>query len=193
QRWRDAQDVGHCGVERDQAEVLQVVVRQLGVQAGGNRLVDAVGEDRVPVGGRARRDLGADDAARAGAVVDDQRLPPDLAEALREEAPDDVGGAAGAERQDEPPGLVGIGLRRARERRRCGYRQCRRDSTDRTDAQFHDAPRIWVLKDSISTASGPRVTDHELRVTSHELRVTSYESRLRSIFLVTGLTYPPHS
>jgi hypothetical protein len=61
-----------------------------------------------------RGGFGADGAAGAGLVLDDHRLPPRFGEALPDDAAEDVGAAAGRERDDQVDRLVGVGLRRCR-------------------------------------------------------------------------------
>ena len=58
--------------------------------------------ERVAVRRRARDLGGADRAAAAGLVVDDQRLAERPVDLLGDDAGDDVGGAAGRERNDQP-------------------------------------------------------------------------------------------
>ena len=74
------------------------------------RGVRRVGRDehRVAVGRRLLHRFGADEARRAGLVVDDHRLLGDARDLLPERARELVGGAAGRERHDERELLVGI-------------------------------------------------------------------------------------
>ena len=70
---------------------------------------------RVAVRRGVRRQLGADHAAGAGAVVDDHLLAELVAHLLRDDAADHVVAAAGRERNDQPDRPVGIiRLRRGR-------------------------------------------------------------------------------
>ena len=112
------QQVRHQRHARERGEILDRIEPQFRVQA----LVDGVGadrahEDRVAIGRGARHELGADIAAGAGAVVDDDRLAKVLADELPQHARQDVGGAAGRERDDDRDGLGGEGLGLRRQRR----------------------------------------------------------------------------
>src|SRR5437762_1763954 len=64
----------------------------------------------MPVGLGAGRALGADGAARAGAVLHHHRLIPPLCELLADDARDDVGAAARREGDDNSHGLGGKGF-----------------------------------------------------------------------------------
>ena len=79
------------------------------------RFVDRVGvrhhQQRVAVRRRFRHEVGADDRAGAGAVLDDERLSQRLLQLLAEIARVDVGRAAGAERHDDAYRFRGISLR----------------------------------------------------------------------------------
>ena len=101
---------GRGGEQRDGREIRREVVPRLRVQAH----VDGVGvgaeHDRVAVGRGARRLLGADIAARPGAVVDHDLLPEDFREALPDDARDDVAVAAGRVGHDEAHGLGRIAV-----------------------------------------------------------------------------------
>jgi hypothetical protein len=68
-------------------------------------------QQRVTVGGRARRLSGADVAARARDVLDIELPAEMLAKFLRGEPCEDVGRAAGRERHDDAHRARGIGLR----------------------------------------------------------------------------------
>src|SRR5690606_20495200 len=63
------------------------------------------------------RQVGADVAVGAGAVVHHHLLPQQRREVLRDQAGDDVGGAAGRKGHDQAQGLAGVGLGPRRERR----------------------------------------------------------------------------
>ena len=77
--------------------------------------------DRVTVGRRFRRDIGAYAARCAAAIVDDELLPHVLADFLQHDAADYVIGAAGRPRNNHADGLGWISLR-------CGHagEQCQR-------------------------------------------------------------------
>src|SRR6266853_3676264 len=65
----------------------------------------------VAVGRGLRDELRADNAARAGAVLDDEILLQGLAQLLRYQAAQSVGGSARCERNDDAHGLGGPTLR----------------------------------------------------------------------------------
>src|SRR5678816_495756 len=124
QRVCHAQNVGHRGIERDWSEIAQVVIGQLLVERGGDRLIDAVRHYGVAIGYGTCAKLGADDAGGPRTVVDDQRLSPRFAEALREDATYDVGGCACTKRQYESPRFGWIVIRRvcrAHTQQKCRY------------------------------------------------------------------------
>ena len=73
-------------------------------------------QQRVAVARRLRHHLGADDAAGAAAVVDDDLAAGDLRQLGADDARDDVDGAAGRERHDQADRPIGIGLRLRRGR-----------------------------------------------------------------------------
>src|SRR5579864_8862817 len=79
-------------------------------------------EQRVPVRGRFRDQLGTDAAAGAATIVDDDLLLESLAQELRERSRDNVGGSAGRKWNDEANRLVRISIRN-RERQPCCARE----------------------------------------------------------------------
>ena len=83
-------------------------------------------EQRVAVGRAFRDDVGADRAARSGAVVDNRSLAEAFSEPHGDEARRDVVAAARRERHDEPHGLGWILIRNridGNENGRCGRRE----------------------------------------------------------------------
>ena len=104
----DDQHTGRRPDMNDGREVLRNVVRELvkiGIDCPGTHHGD---HDGVAVGGCPRDDLHSDDALRAAAVVDYDRLAKPLRELLGQQASLDVGGSTRRERHDEPYRLVGI-------------------------------------------------------------------------------------
>ena len=90
---------------RDRHEAVGVVRRLAHVRQHGERRVGAH-QEGVAVAGRLRGRLGADHAAGAGAVLDDELLPERLAELLRPGPADQVAAAARRVRNDELDRLV---------------------------------------------------------------------------------------
>jgi hypothetical protein len=100
---------GHRIHDRDEVvheDVVQVLIE---------RIVDGVDrvrhEQRVTVGRRMRRHLGADIVAAARPVLDKERLAELVAEILRHQPPDDVGGATGRSCDQDADWPRGIGVR----------------------------------------------------------------------------------
>ena len=117
QRGVDDEDVRHLRDQRHRHEVLLRVVRDLRVQARVDRVrAHRAHQQRVAVAGRLGDEVRADAAARAGAVVDDDRLAPRLLQLLRDAAAHDVERPAGRERHHEADRLGRIGLRGGRRR-----------------------------------------------------------------------------
>ena len=81
---------------RDRNEVALGVERQLRVDGRIDGEADRAEEQRIAVGNGLCGDVGADAAAGAGAIVDDDRLPERLPDRIGEDARVDVGAAAGA-------------------------------------------------------------------------------------------------
>jgi hypothetical protein len=112
--WRDA-DL------RDRRNVTTRVIRQILVERRPGRDGDVIDEERVAVARRFRNDVGAQCAARARAVVDDERLPELFAELLSEITRNEIARAAGRKRHDQPHGLARVDLCMG------GTRQCGAD------------------------------------------------------------------
>ena len=111
----DRHRVGHGGDLADEAEVLERVVAQIGAHDRVHYVRRDGGDAEGVTVGRGIGDrLGADRAAGAAAVVDDERLPKLASHALGGDAADDVGRAAGRERDDQRDGLRRIRLRERR-------------------------------------------------------------------------------
>jgi hypothetical protein len=87
---------GHVRHHRDRREIPDRVVRQLAKKRQPRREHATVREkQRVTVGRRASDRCRGYPPARAAAVIDDDGLVPQLGESLFENAPEDVGAAAG--------------------------------------------------------------------------------------------------
>jgi hypothetical protein len=88
--------------ERDRREILDRIVPELRVCGRRDHVrAGSAHREGVPVGRRARRDFGADGAARAAAIVDDHLLAERFGHALADEPRDDVGRSARRKRDDE--------------------------------------------------------------------------------------------
>ena len=89
------EDVGHRPQHADGREVLVGIERQPGVERRRDRVAgDAVEADRVAVGRRLGDGVGADIAARAALVLDQELLAGELAQFLADDARQHVGGCA---------------------------------------------------------------------------------------------------
>ena len=121
----------------DRREILDRIERQL-LHPRIDRKRDGGDEKRVAV----RRGFGdgcrADHAAAAGAVVDDRGSRPGVGEALRDHPRDDVGRAAGHERDDQLDLLARIGS---------GPRLASRELPASTRAVTSIDSRVWCALD----------------------------------------------
>ncbi len=112
--------------DRDWREVGAEIERQVLVERGRDGVGGVGHEQRVAVGRRAHRHFGADVGAAARAVLDHERLAEPNGHPLPEQARQDVGRAAGRDRNDDPHragGIaLGLGERRVRQRRQGGGR-----------------------------------------------------------------------
>ena len=105
------EDVGDLGDEGDGREVLDRVEAQTRVQVRVGGVGRAGGDQQgVAVGFFAHKGGGADVAAGAGLVVDDDGLAQAFGQALRQHAAQGVGGAARRPWHDQLDGTVGVGL-----------------------------------------------------------------------------------
>src|SRR6266496_3815535 len=118
----DHEHVHAAAYERDRGEVLARVERQRLVE----RHVDRVGrrrdEERVAVGRRLGDEIGADVAARAGAVLDDDRLAERLAQSRRERPRGEIGDSTRRKSDDKPDRLARVLAERRRRKEQRGDR-----------------------------------------------------------------------
>ena len=91
--------------QHHRCEIARKIPRQIRYQRGVDRGGSARDEQRVTVSGRLGRRLGADVAAGAGPILDDEWLAEDLRHFRRHRARDDVRAAAGREWHDDPDRL----------------------------------------------------------------------------------------
>ena len=106
--------------EAERHEIPKDVERQLRIERRVERMGARHEEQRVAIGGRPRHRLGADVAARANAVLDNDLLVPELCPFVGDHAGGEIGRAAGRERHDEVHRLRRISALReagAREKR----------------------------------------------------------------------------
>ena len=121
------------GDARDRLEVARNVVRHFLVQARVDHVIDAEHDQRVAIRRRFRDGAGADVAAGAALVLDDDTLAPHLGEPLPEHAGDDVGRSARGERHDDLDRLVRIALRDGGRRRH----DCGQQAEHQNDSALH--------------------------------------------------------
>ncbi len=106
----DDQHIGHDGGEEDRPEGLHGVVGQAREEARIGGVGARVEEDRVAIGLGGRHRIGADRAAGAAAVLDDEAAAGQGRELLEEDAADRVGAAAGRIGHDDAHRAGGPGL-----------------------------------------------------------------------------------
>ena len=143
--------------QRHRRQVLQQIERKIVDRAGEDVRVQMPDADGVAVRRRARDARHADAAARAGHVLDDDRLAERHLHALGQNAPDGVRRPARAGRRDQRDGTGRIGLR-LRAGDRCGdENQC-----DRRKCFHVTLPRVTFAKPSYSalTPAALMIADH---------------------------------
>ena len=109
--------------------VVAHALEQMGIDGKAGHAAE---QHRVAVGRRPGAQLGAEAAARAGAIVDHDRLPELLAHPLGQDACDQIGRAAGWKRSNEADGLGRITLRP-----RAGDRQGEHHEHGKTENDEH--------------------------------------------------------
>src|SRR6185503_853982 len=123
---------------------------------------DAADADRVAIGRRLGDHVRADVAARAGAVLDEDRLAPGLGPAIADQTRIDVGDAAHGKRHDDPDRLGWVDLRACGESNKkkqqkpesnCGHgispalRKCFWASAARPSCSASRASSRWAARD----------------------------------------------
>ena len=115
-------DVGHQRQHADRHELGPVVGQRLVEVVVDRQGAGRAAQQGVAVGLGAPDDLGADIAARAGAVIDDHRLSPGGGELLADQAAQNVGRAAGREGHDDAHllGWPSLGKGGCGQQQQCG-------------------------------------------------------------------------
>jgi hypothetical protein len=120
------QQVRQLVEQADRREVLHRIERQVAIQRRPHAMrADGAEKQRVPVGRRLGRGLGANAPAGAGTVIDQHLLAEALADELADAACQHIGRAAGGEGDDQPQRLGGIRLRECGDREGKGKREDR--------------------------------------------------------------------
>ena len=104
------QHIGGGTDHGDGHQILGGVIGQIGKQRRRHHEGRRHQHDGVTVGGRLRRDRGANSAARAGAIIDQHRLAHRFGHLLRQQARNDVVAAAGRIGDDELDRAIGVGI-----------------------------------------------------------------------------------
>ena len=108
----DHQHVGHRGHQRDRRKVAQRVVRHFGIQIRIDRVrAHRAHEQGVAIRRAFRHIVGTDVAARAGAIVDNDRLLPGLRQLLTDGACCNIERPARRKRHDKAYGFYRVVLR----------------------------------------------------------------------------------
>src|SRR3984957_2770272 len=146
--------VGDVGEQRDRREILDAVERHLGEERVVHRVhAHRVEQERVAVGRGARDGCGADVAGGAGAVLDQDRLAERLIEMSADDARQDVGRAAGRERDDEGERAIRPGCGPGAGKRRRG-RKAREGGEQGSARRLHRHRRLrnWRAESSANMA-----------------------------------------
>jgi hypothetical protein len=109
-------DVGNNREQTDRREVVERIVAGGRIERRVDRQIRRAEQERVAVRRRVGRLVGADIAAGAAAVLDDDLLAPDLGQALRQRTRQRVTAAARWKRHDQTHEAVRIALRTRRPR-----------------------------------------------------------------------------
>src|SRR5215510_8003219 len=110
-RWMHRYDVRLPVNACDRRDVADEIETELVIERGVDRVPTADYEQRVAVRRCAHDRLGADIAARAWSILDDERLTEPLRQPLTDQARDDVSWAAGGKTDNDAHGPAWIGLR----------------------------------------------------------------------------------
>jgi hypothetical protein len=112
-------DIGKGIDEGHRGEIVGFIRHFLIERKIEHEIAEAAHHQRVAVGRRRRGRLGADQRSGAGPVFDEERLADLLAQLAGQHPADDVVGAAGTERHDDPDRTVRVGLRIGVDLRLC--------------------------------------------------------------------------
>jgi hypothetical protein len=153
ERWMHRQCVGLRADFHDRLEILHGIVGGFLVYVRHDDVRRTGREQRVTVGARMRRDLGADQPTRTSAVIHDHLLPEQCRQPCRDDSHDRVGCAAGTERHDHAHRLHRI-LLRVRKRPREQKQSCK-EKTAGSMPQFslhRDPPRVIERRQVLTPA-----------------------------------------
>ncbi len=118
-RWVHHQQVRRLGDQRDRLEILHRLVAYVLLHGRPDHMAGRAKQQRVAIVGLARHVLGRDLPGRAGTVLHHKALPERLRQLRRQQAPHDIGHAAGRECHHDGDGLAGIRVRLGQRGRGC--------------------------------------------------------------------------
>ena len=147
----------HRSQQRNGREIVDRVVGRFGIRELVGHEGQGVDEQRVAIGRRVFRHLGADHASGAAAIVDDDLLAKHLAQVRAQNARDEIDAAARRKRRDDTNRLDRIiGGKRAR-RRDCNYSNCQDSFHGQAPPNMRFFTSIGVPARSMSASEGPHV------------------------------------
>ncbi len=131
--------------EGDRHEVIELVADLLIEREVEGHVAQAADQQRVAVGRRRGRRLGADQGARPGAVLDEEGLAHQLGQPVGEQPADVIVGAAGSDRYDDPDRPLGVIVRAGRSRHQQRHEREHEGGLDRDAGAFdHFVPPTSV-------------------------------------------------
>jgi hypothetical protein len=147
QRRMADQQIGRRSDEHDGGEISEDVIGKLPAESGTDRHGSrSAQQQRVAIGQRPRRKLGADDATGTAAVVGHDLLPELVAQMAGHDASNQIVPPARWKRHDQAdrPGRIGVGrARRIRRRQQCLAQGCGRPCTRvARDTPPHGLPKL---------------------------------------------------
>src|SRR5262249_26659197 len=166
-------DVGASDHARDRCDVAEEIEIEVLVERCVGRAGGAALEERVSVGRRAYNRLGADIAAAARTVLDDERLAEALRQPLAHQTGDDVSRSAGSEWHDQTyrPRRIGLRPRNAGNGRQ---RSSARGQMQKLSAgKFH-----WRLPPSLSLLRARKWARRAMRAFLNSQSITFLDNAL---------------